>query len=503
MLEQIDLDVSISKAEYKKRLPELQRRLYDLQHSNFQARIPVAVVFEGWAASGKGGTIGVLTERLDPRGFRVVPITPPRTLESRYPWLWRFWQRIPAAGQMVIYDTSWYRRVLIDRVNGLVKKREWARAYENIRDFEEQLAAGGTIILKFWLHISKKDQARRFRKLLKSELTAWQVTDEDAAQHKKYAKYLAAVEEMLARTDTPHAPWIIVEARDRYHTRLKVIETMIKALEMRTQSESQPVTMSTTPQAVAAPHAALTSSPLDRLSLHQKVERAEYKKELDTLQNQIHLLGYKVYTLKRPVVFVFEGWDAAGKGGVIKRLTERLDPRGYVVHPIAAPTGDDKERHYLYRFWRRLPEAGQIAIFDRSWYGRVLVERVEGICPQAAWMRAFSEINQFERELVEFGAIVMKFWVQISREEQLRRFKEREGTDYKSWKLTDEDWRNRGKWEEYERAVEDMLLKTSTHFAPWTLVEANDKLYARIKVLRTAVDTLARELGCDVEGIGG
>jgi polyphosphate kinase 2 (PPK2 family) len=233
---------------------------------------------------------------------------------------------------------------------------------------------------------------------------------------------------------------------------------------------------------------------LEKLDLKVKLKRAEYDADLELLQNKLHLLGYQVYTQKRPVVMVFEGWDAGGKGGAIRRVTERLDPRGYVVWPIAAPHGDDKVRHYLYRFWRRLPEKGQIAFFDRSWYGRVLVERVEGFCSAAAWQRAFSEINQFERELTDFGTIVFKFWLQIDQKEQLRRFKERAATNYKQWKITDEDWRNRGKWEDYEQAVEDMLLKTSTHTSPWTIVEANDKLYARIKILRTVVDKLEREL---------
>lgn len=233
---------------------------------------------------------------------------------------------------------------------------------------------------------------------------------------------------------------------------------------------------------------------LEKLNLKVKLSRAEYERELYRLQNKLHPLGYQVYTQKRPVVMVFEGWDAAGKGGAIKRLTEKFDPRGYVVHPIAAPQGDDKERHYLYRFWRRLPEAGQIALFDRSWYGRVLVERVEGFCSAEAWQRAYSEINQFEKQMIDFGTIIFKFWVHIGQQEQLRRFKEREGSGYKSWKLTEEDWRNRGKWEDYENAVEDMLLKTSTRNAPWTIVEGNDKLYARIKVLKTVVEKLEKEV---------
>ena len=234
---------------------------------------------------------------------------------------------------------------------------------------------------------------------------------------------------------------------------------------------------------------------LETVNLDVRLERPEYKRQLNRLQNELHLWGYQVYRQKRPVVMVFEGWDAAGKGGAIKRLTARLDPRGYVVWPIAAPSGDDKDRHYLYRFWRRLPEQGQIAIFDRSWYGRVLVERVEGFCAEAEWQRAYAEINQFERQLLNFGTIIFKFWLHISQDEQLRRFQERERTHYKSWKLTDEDWRNRGKWDDYARAADDMLLKTSTPDARWTIVEANDERYARIKVLSTVVDKLARELG--------
>ena len=233
---------------------------------------------------------------------------------------------------------------------------------------------------------------------------------------------------------------------------------------------------------------------IDALDLTLKLDRATYVKELTRRQVQLRELGYQIYRQKRPVVLVFEGWDAAGKGGVIKRITEKIDPRAYTVYPINAPTGEEKTRHYLYRFWRRLPERGQIAIFDRSWYGRVLVERVEGFAQEAEWKRAYSEINSFERQLREFGTIVAKFWVHISREEQLKRFEERQKIGYKSWKLTDEDWRNREKWGLYKEAVKEMLLKTSTRNAPWYLVEGNDKYYARSKVLTRLVDVLSAEL---------
>lgn len=233
---------------------------------------------------------------------------------------------------------------------------------------------------------------------------------------------------------------------------------------------------------------------LSQVNLDLSLSQPEYLEQLVRDQVALSQLGYQVYVQKRPVVMVFEGWDAAGKGGAIKRLTERLDPRGYSVYPIAAPAGEDKTHHYMYRFWRRLPERGQIAIFDRSWYGRVMVERVEGFCSEAEWMRAYREINQFERQLVDFGTILFKFWLHISKDEQIRRFEARAATPYKAWKLTDEDWRNRARWDLYEAAVEEMLLRTSTLTAPWTIVEGTDKYWARVKVLRTAVEGLSKEL---------
>ncbi len=238
---------------------------------------------------------------------------------------------------------------------------------------------------------------------------------------------------------------------------------------------------------------------LETVDLTKRLAPDEYRTRLIALQVRLGELGYQVYVQGRPLIIAFEGWDAAGKGGAIRRLTERLDPRGYVVHAISAPRGDDAEHPYLWRFWRRLPEAGQIAIFDRTWYGRVLVERIEGFCTEDEWRRAYREINQFERQLVDFGTILVKFWLHVSQDEQLRRFEERRDTPYKSWKLTDEDWRNRDKWDLYTEAVEDMLLKTSTTVAPWTVVPANDKLYARVHVLQTVVDTLERQLDLSFE----
>jgi polyphosphate kinase 2 (PPK2 family) len=233
---------------------------------------------------------------------------------------------------------------------------------------------------------------------------------------------------------------------------------------------------------------------LDAIDLSLSLDRATYVTELTRRQVQLRELSHQIFMQERAAVVVYEGWDAAGKGGSIKRATEKMDPRGYTVYPISAPVGEDKTHHYLYRFWNKVPERGHIALFDRSWYGRVLVERVEGFCQDSEWKRAFREINSFERQLYDAGTVVIKFWIHISRDEQLRRFEERQKIGYKAWKLTAEDWRNREKWSVYERAVEDMLLKTSTLNAPWTIVEGNDKYWARVKALTTLVEVLSREL---------
>ncbi|WP_298821077.1 hypothetical protein [Chloroflexus sp.] len=538
MLDRCLTDVTLSKEEYRRLAPELQARLFDLEQMLLEARIPTIFVFEGWAGTAKARAIATLTRRLDPRGFRVHSITPPRTYEQQYPWLYRFWLKIPSYGQMSFFDRSWYRELLAAyTANG--DRDQWRTRCEDAVIFERQLADDGALILKFWLHITRKQQARRFAKLLADPIQAWRVTPEDRWQNRHYKKVYRAVEEMLSRTDTSFAPWHIVPAADKYYARLSILQIIVSALESRLgvtatdrgasiddsglalrrynlairaptsdASMIRPAPLPVAYTAVANHAAELTpvvahsaapllreAGPLQRVDLSLRLDDDEYHRDLKRLQAKLYLLGLQVYHQKRPVVFVFEGWDAAGKGGAIQRLTAELDPRAYTVHAIAAPAGDDKARHYLYRFWRRLPPRGQFAIFDRSWYGRILVERVEGFARPDEWRRAYAEINQFERQLVDFGAIIAKFWLHISPEEQLRRFEERQNVPYKAWKLTDEDWRNREKWPAYLEAANEMLLRTSTPVAPWTIVEAEDKKYARIKVLRTAVDLLESELG--------
>jgi polyphosphate:AMP phosphotransferase len=493
MLEQVVLKQKASKAEYDQKAEEFERRLGQLQRQARELRIPVIVVFEGWDAAGKGTLINRLMQTLDPRGFNVYPINAPTQEESHRPFLWRFWTKTPERGRIAILDRSWYGRVLTERVDKLIPKKLWQASYEEIRSFERQLADDGTVLIKFFLHISKKEQKKRFLQLEASPSMSWKVNKDDWRHHRQYEKYAQAIEEMLVQTDTAFAPWTIVEAHDRRFATLKVFAATIHALEDRVNSGAGPKKPEPQPDSSPAEELSATSL-LDTVDLSRTLSRAAYERKLDSCQARVRELEHQIYLRRIPVVVVFEGWDAAGKGGNIKRLTKSMDPRGYEVIPVAAPNDVEKSHHYLWRFWTKVPKAGHLTVFDRSWYGRVLVERVEAFCSPEEWKRAYREINEMEEHLVSFGAVLVKFWLQIDQEEQLRRFKEREEAAWKQWKITPDDWRNREKWFLYKPAVEEMLARTSTSFAPWTIVESNCKLYARIKTLQTVIKSVEARL---------
>jgi len=495
MLETVDLSLKLSKEDYKQWLPRLKEDLRILQQQAREAGLPVIILFEGWDASGKGDSISQLLDRLDPRGFRVHPISAPIQEELYRPFLWRFWTKVPGRGQIAIFDRSWYGRVHVERVDKLCTPEQWHQAYQEINEFERQLVDDGTVIVKFWLHISKKEQKRRFRQCEKDPYMKWKVTKEDWKHHKQYDTYLRVTEEMLERTSTHYAPWTIIEATDRRFRRVKIFKTICEAIQTGlNKNRTRAATHEDIHEQIEVTALKDMPSVLDRVDLSLSLEPAEYRKRLMKGQVRLRELEYECFKHRMPVVIVYEGWDAAGKGGNIKRVTQNLDPRGYSVTPIAAPTGDEKTHHYLWRFWKQLPKAGHIAIFDRSWYGRIMVERIEGFCTEAEWRRAFQEINEFERHLYHFGTVIVKFWLHISKEEQLARFEERKTIDYKSYKLTDEDWRNREKWDAYREAVVDMLQRTSTTYAPWTVVEGNCKLWARVKAVETIIDAIEKGL---------
>ena len=487
MLETVDLKARLDREEYKNLRKQLELRLGSLQREFVTARIPLIIVMEGWDAAGKGTAISSLLEPLDPRGFDVRATSAATQEEALHPPMWRFWRTLPRRGAIAIYDRSWYGQVLVERVDKLVPKRVWQAAYERIRVFERQLTDDGAVIVKFWLHISEKEQRKRFKKLEEDPALAWKVTKDDWRHHKQYEEYAGAVEDMLRETSTPNAPWTLVPAHDRRYAHTQIAETIVAAMEGALARG--PAKAPRKPRLRKR-----RTSVLDRADLSLSVPRKEYERRLPKLQDELRRLEHRLYEHRVPVVILYEGWDAAGKGGNIRRLTRKLDPRGYEVVPIAAPQGEERDHHYLWRFHRVLPKAGHITVFDRTWYGRVLVERVEGFASEEECRRAFREINEFEHDLVEFGTVVVKFWLHISKEEQLARFNQRKKMAHKTWKITDEDWRNREKWDVYWIAVSDMIERTSTPECPWTIIEGNDKLHARIRAIEVVVDAIHRAL---------
>lgn len=491
MLEKIDLNKKIDNNEAKEIFKENGEKLSVLQRELRKANIPVIILFEGLSAAGKGTQINRLIENLDPRGFKVYATNKENEDEKMHSFLWRFWTKTPAKGSIAIFDRSWYRRVLSDRFSKNTSTKELEGSFSDIKSFEKLLTDDNVLIIKLFLYISKKEQKKRFEILSSSKETAWRVNKEDIEKNKKYDDYLKINEEMLERTDTEYAPWTIVEACDRQYAATKILSTVVEKMEYALNRSQK--------QIITKPEKVLSDKRFDTkilsgVDLSKSIQKNEYKHKLENLQKELGILHSELYRLRIPVVIAFEGWDAGGKGGAIKRSTSNFDPRGYVVNPTSSPNDIERQHHYLWRFWNNMPKNGHIAIFDRTWYGRVMVERIEGFCSENEWNRAYSEINQMEEHLYNNGTVILKFWLHIDKDEQERRFKERMEDPTKQWKITDEDWRNREKWNEYEEAVDEMLVRTSTTYAPWTIVEGNDKMYARIKVLESVVNALKNKV---------
>ena len=490
MLDTVDLSKRTRKTEYKARKDDLENQLGELQRKLRDLELPMIILFEGWGASGKGTLINKLLLSLDPRGATVHSITEPTAEEHSHPYLWRFWTRTPPRGRIAIFDRSWYSRFLIEDYDRSIADKVGDRTHEEVNAFERQLIDDGCILLKFFLHISPKEQEARFKELESNPSTAWRVTERDWEKHRQYGRYAKITNLMMARTSTQYAPWTVVEAEDWRYATQKVFSTVIQSVETRVRTHNQTEVRFGSPP----PNQDPAPDKLSEVDLSPKLSRSEYGNQLRKHQERARELEHELYHQGRSAIIVYEGWDAAGKGGNMKRLLRRMDPRGYEVIPIAAPNYVEKAHHYSWRFWQVIPRDGHIAVFDRSWYGRVLVERVEGFCTEEEWKRAYREINEVEEHLVNHGTIVFKFWMHIDSETQLRRFQDRQRTPHKRWKMTDEDWRNRDKWDQYHAAVNEMIYRTNTDFAPWTIVESNDKRYARIKTLKTFCAELERQL---------
>lgn len=488
MLKEYKSMEKLSDEELSLRLNTAREKLMKQQMLVKEKNLPVLVLVEGWGTSGKGYIIGQVIKNIDPRFFRVASMGEPTEEEKRKPFLYRHFAKIPEAGKFMFFDSGWMDEVIKGRLHGGMTEETYEERIESIRHFERQLTDNGYLVMKFFLHISKKEQAKRIDRLMKEKDTKWRVGKNDLWQNDHYDKCEDAFDSYLKSTNMPSAPWYIVDAKSRKWAELQVLETLTQGIEIALGNRTMavPLLQNIFP---------LEKMPLlSEIPLDVSIENEEYKKELKRLQQRLGELHNRLYRKKVPVIIAYEGWDAAGKGGNIKRITGALDPRGYEVHPIASPEPHEKARHYLWRFWTRLPKTGHIAIFDRTWYGRVMVERLEGFCSENDWMRAYNEINEFEKELHDWGAVIIKFWVQIDKDTQLERFNDRQNTPEKQWKITDEDWRNREKWDLYEDAVNEMIQKTSTTYAPWHVLESVDKRYARIKALKIVIDELEKVL---------
>ncbi|MCR4785056.1 MAG: polyphosphate:AMP phosphotransferase [Lachnospiraceae bacterium] len=474
--------------EMAARLQKARTELNGMQMAIKEKKLPVLVIFDGWGGAGKGSVMGKVIKNLDPRFYKTETLSKPSEDELRRPFLYRYFARIPEAGKFSFFDGSWMDEVTRSKLSGKTDSEAYHRQLTSIKRFERQLSDNGYLVVKFFFHISRSEQKQRLKDLADSKSTAWRVEKWDLWQNKHYDKCVDVYDEYLEATNQFIAPWYFIDSKNRKWAELQVTELLVKSIEIALQNTGRAA-------AVLQNTFPLKQMPaLSEISLDRKISDEKYDKELKELQTKLADLHNKIYHARIPVIVAYEGWDAAGKGGNIKRLTAALDPRGFEVHPIASPEPHEKNRHYLWRFWTRLPKDGHIAIFDRTWYGRVMVERLEGFCSENDWQRAYNEINEFEKELDDWGAVIVKFWVQIDKETQLARFTDRQNTPEKQWKITDEDWRNREKWDLYETAVNEMIKKTSTEFAPWHILESNDKHYARIKALKTLTDEIEKKL---------
>jgi len=488
MLTDIDLSKTIDKKEYKEIISQMGSTLAHLQQKVREANLPVILVFEGWGASGKGTSISRVTNPLDPRYFDVR--TAGKITEDKImrPFLWSFWSYLPPRGQIAIMDKSWHRIILPGvRQDWELSNKEANNFYVDVNAFERQLTDDGYLIIKFFLHIGKEEQSRRFKKLEKDPNASWRVSHHDWAQNDNYEQNLHLFEKLLRATSSDESPWHIIEAEDNRYASCKIMSIIIDLvtaqLERRKHDQIEP------PPAILAPISNIPRR-LQSISPDETISDAEYKDQLDHYQDRLRKLCNKMYVTRRSAVVVYEGWDAAGKGGNIKRLTSKIDPRCYAVVPIGPPSSHELSRHYLWRFMVKMPKGGHLTIFDRSWYGRVLIERVDKLTPEHIWQRAYHEINEMEQHLVSHGMVILKFWLHIDKEEQLRRFESRQNDPLKQHKITEADWRNSEQWDQYETAVDEMLARTHTAHAPWIIVESNNKKYARIKVLKTVTDAL-------------
>jgi polyphosphate:AMP phosphotransferase len=495
MFEVAELGRTVSREEFDEALPALRSGLLEAQFSLISRKIAVIVIVAGADCAGKGEFVHRLNEWLDPRGVDTHAFRQSSDEEQARPRFWRFWRALPARGRIGIFFGSWYSDPLVRRVYHEIKPSQLDGELDRIAFFENMLADDGALIIKLWFHLSKKEQARRLKHLERDPHTRHRVRPSDRKNLKLYGRFINTSERVIRRTDSAPCPWHLIEATDRRYRELTAARIVLESLQARLKDGGAGKAQATVAEPpVHRTRAKSGESILDHVDLSQKLTGRQYREGLEEYQGRLTRLTWEANARGISTVAVFEGWDAAGKGSAIRRVTAAIDPRLYRIIPIAAPTDEERAHHYFWRFWRHLPQAGNVAIFDRSWYGRVLVERVEKFATANEWKRAYLEINDFEEQLAARDIALAKFWVHISKQEQLRRFKERQDIEFKRYKITDEDWRNRKKWDAYKEAINDMVAHTSTEFAPWTVVPGNDKHFARMHILKTLCEALERLL---------
>ena len=500
MFESAEMGHAIDKATFERRSPALREDLLETQLAVLEkAKFPMLVLINGVEGAGKGETAHLLSEWMDARHIITHGFGEQSDEEQARPPMWRFWRALPPRGKVGIFFGSWYSDAIIGRALGTMKHGVFEDHLDRIVNLEQMLADEGVALVKLWFHLSKSQQKKRLISLEKDKATRWRVTKRDWDFFELYDTFRSVSEAVIRRTSTGHAPWHIIEGSDARYRSLTSATLLLDAMKRGLATADVPKPKQ---HAAAVPRTTPVTPELDRknlvnqIDLSQKLEKASYERKLEKLQGELNLLSRHKRFRDIGIVVLFEGADAAGKGGAIRRITQGLDVRSYQVVPIGAPTDEERAQPYLFRFWRHMPRKSKVTIFDRSWYGRVLVERVEGFCHEADWRRAYAEINDFEEQLVSSGLVVSKFWLQISKAEQLRRFRAREKTGFKRYKITNEDWRNRKKWGAYEIAAAEMIDRTSSEKAPWTLVAAEDKYHARVHVL----GTLARRIDDALRG---
>jgi polyphosphate:AMP phosphotransferase len=506
MFESAELGHEIDDATYDKQSRKLRPELLETQYALLDnATFPVIVLVNGVDGAGKGETVNLLNEWLDPRHVRSRAFGPPTEAERQRPPMWRFWRSLPAKGKIGVLFGNWYTDPINGRVTHKLPGSDLASSIEHIRRFERVLTDDGALIVKLWFHLSKKEMKKRLEHLERDKLTSWRVTKADWENFECYNAFAKVSERVLRETSTGDAPWVVIDGSNPNYRAITAARTLLGAIRgrlaeadaaslaaKRTAKRARTGAADTSTATVPVFETVDTAAILRDLKFEERLSKDKYKTKIVKSQGALAKLTRSSKMKSHSVVVLFEGMDAAGKGGAIRRVTQALDARQYDVIPIAAPSDDERAQPYLWRFWRHMPTDERFVIFDRSWYGRVLVERVEGFASKAAWTRAYGEINDFEEQLTKSGTIVVKLWLAITKEEQLRRFKEREVTKFKQYKITPDDWRNRKRWDQYIDAGGDMIDRTSTSLAPWHVIEANDKHLARVRVIEAITERMGK-----------